>query len=369
MDYSYGGGTDFASTAVVHGGTHSISFTGGTNFNAIAFAHPGGTFTTSQYPTLHFFVNGGAGSGQQLRVEVYDGATITWNQNIDAYVTGGSIAAGTWREVTIPLGVAAPSYSGAFDRIDLQTDVSTAQPVLYVDDVTLVPGGGPPPANLMQIDHDVTVDSMTSDRFTWHDAADHARVAVLAHNDGPQGPTVGYPNHGGALRQYQYRLGNGTTRVADTTNYGNGGYGGFGYVVSHRGDGTTGIGGADDSPLGYAFSGTFTRVFEGRHHAIFRFTQLYPRYSSTSAAIPNHLYNVPVTIEWTFSTGRDHPVWAVTWDLSGVPADALNDDSRGPYGELNIDGQGFTDIDGVAWGDRYTFTSTSAPVTLDSTWT
>ena len=59
----------------------------------------------------------------------------------------------------------------------------------------------------------------------------------------------------------------------------------------------------------------------------------------------------------------------MTWDLSAVAANALNDDSRAPYGELNIDGAGASDIDGVAWGDRYKFTSTTAPVTLDSTWT
>ena len=79
---------------------------------------------------------------------------------------------------------------------------------------------------------------------------------------------------------------------------------------------------------------------------------------------------MPVTVEWVLSTGRDNPLWAVTWDLSGVPANALNDDSRAPYGELNIDGDGFTyPIDGVAWGDRYKFSSTTAPVTLDSAWT
>ena len=151
---------------------------------------------------------------------------------------------------------------------------------------------------------------MVSDRFTWQDAADQPRVAVLAHNDGPPGPTAA--QRGGALREFRYQLPDASTRVAGTTDYGNGGYGGFGYVVSHRGDGTAGLGGADDSPLGYAFTGTFQRVFEGRHHAIFRFTQSYPRYSSTTANPPNQLYSVPVTIEWTFSTGHDHPVWSVT---------------------------------------------------------
>jgi hypothetical protein len=51
-------------------------------------------------------------------------------------------------------------------------------------------------------------------------------------------------------------------------------------------------------------------------------------------------------------------------------AGTFNDDSRAPYGELAIDGEGFTNLSGVAWGDRYKFTSTgAAPVTLNSSWT
>lgn len=371
LDYSYGGvpaDFDFASTAEAHGGSKSIAFMGD-DFNAVSFARPApaAPVTTAQYPTLHFWVHGGVAGGQQLRIYLQLNGSIVKQAELDSYIAGGVPAAGAWREVTVALSQAPLSYSGSFDRIDLQSDVGGTQPVLYLDDVTLL-AGGLPAANLLLAEHDVTVDSMVSDRFTWHDSADKLRVAVLAHNDGQLGPTVGYPNHGGALREFRYQMPNGLTRIADTTTYGNGA-GGFGYVVSHRGDGTSGIGGADDSPLGYAFTGSFQRVFEGRHHAIFRFTQLYPRYSSTTATPPNHQYMVPVTIEWTFATGRDNPVWSVTWDLSGVPVDALNDDSRAPYGELNIDGQGFTDIDGVAWGDRYKFTSTLAPVTLDSTWT
>ncbi len=226
---------------------------------------------------------------------------------------------------------------------------------------------------LLQVEHDVSVGLMDSDRFTWIDSAGQPRVAVLAHNDGQLGPTAlgGYPNHGGALREFRYQLPSNVTRICGVTTTGNAGYGGFGYVVSHRGDGTTGIV-ADDSPLGYAFTGSFQRVFEGRHHAIFRFTLIYPRYSSTTANPADALYNVPVTIDWVFSTGHDNPLWALTWDVSGVPADALSDDSRGPYGELLFDGAA-TDgsqsvIAGVAWGDRYKFASTTNPVTMNSAW-
>jgi hypothetical protein len=369
-DYSYGGvpaDFDFGSSAQVHGGAKSIAFIGD-NFNALSFAQPTTNFTTAQYGTLHLFVHGGAAGGQQVRIYLeLDGAVVA-QAPLDSFISGGAIASGSWREVTVPFGQAPLTYSGAFDRIDLQSDVAGGQPVLYLDDIHLVPGAAPP-VSLLQIERDVTVGSMLSDRFTWQDAGGKPRVAVLAHNDGPAGPDAGsYPNHGGALREFRYQLPGGATRVAGVTNYGNGGYGGFGYVVSHRGDGAAGIA-ADDSPLGYAFAGSFQRVFEGRHHAIFRFTQLYPRYSSTSASPANQLYNVPVTIDWLFATGRDNPGWAVTYDLSGVPVNALEDDSRGPYGELEIDGIGAADVAGVAWGDRYKFTSTTAPVTLDSGWT
>ncbi|HEX3068015.1 MAG TPA: fibronectin type III domain-containing protein, partial [Thermoanaerobaculia bacterium] len=86
---------------------------------------------------------------------------------------------------------------------------------------------------------------------------------------------------------------------------------------------------------------------------------------------------LPVTIDWVFSTGHDNPLWAVTYDVDQiaanggqpVAADMYYDDSRAPYGELNIDGYGFNDLNGVAWGDFYKFTSTNAQgtgVTWDS---
>jgi hypothetical protein len=365
-DYSYGGvagDLNIASTAQAHGGTKSISFIGD-GFNALSLAAPNSTFTAAQYPTLHFWVHGGTAGGQQLRLylQIIVGGVSTARVNVPLgpYVSGGSIVASAWKEVTVPLG---PLTSATFNRVDLQNDLGGAQPVLYIDDVTLqAPSGAP--ASTMLIEHDVAGPVLLSDRFTWNDSAGKPRVAVLAHND--TAPVNG--SRGGALHEFRYQLPNNTTRAAGVTTYGNGGYGGFGYVVSHRGDGTTGLGGADDSPLGFAFAGSFQRIFEGRHHAIFRFTQMYPRHSSTTANPPNTTYMVPVTIDWMFSTGRDNPVWAVTWDLSGVPADALNDDSRAPYGELNIDGAGAADISGVGWGDRYKFFSTTAPVTLSSAW-
>src|SRR5207253_8442086 len=108
----------------------------------------------------------------------------------------------------------------------------------------------------------------------------------------------------------------------------------------------------DSSTLGHLIAGTWTRIFEGRHHVIFRFQQNYPRYCTTGAAAEN---DIPVTVEWVFSTGRDNPLWAVTWDMSAIPVNTLLDDSRAPYGELLFDGSttelGHSTIAGVGWGD------------------
>jgi PKD domain len=359
VSWSYGGGTSFASTGAVHTGSYSISFDQSAYSSAISFAHPGGSYTVAQYPTLHFWVHGGATGNQKLQVVLQLGGVIQASAALDTYITGGAIAAGAWREVTVGFALAPLSYSGSFDRVDLEGNVASPQPILYVDDVSLVP-------NAIQIEHDVTVASMVSDRFTWLDGANQPRVAVLAHNDGQTGPGG---TRGGELREFRYQTPGGQRVVAASSS----GASGFGYVVSHP-DGTEACmpGAPDTSALGHFISGTFTRVFEGLHHAILRFTQTYPRYCALGAA-PVAPLDIPVTMEWVFSTGHDNPLWALTWDLSGVPADALSDDSRGPYGELLFDGAASeaaqSTVAGVGWGDRYKFASTTNPVTMNSAWT
>jgi hypothetical protein len=366
QDFSYGGvpaDFDFASTLQAHGGTKSIRFVGN-NFNAVSFARPTPDVTTVQYPAAHFWVHGGSAGGQHLRIYLQLDGGIVANASIDSYIVNGPIAANAWREVIVPFGQAPLSYAGSFDRIDLQSDIGGGQPALFIDDVSIGPIPSQP-VNSMQIEHDVNVASMLSDRFTWRDSAGQPRVAVLAHNDTAPGPGG---SHGGAMRELRYQLPDGTTRIANVTTYGNGGYGGFGYVVAHASNYAGCVG--DDSPLGSGFSGQWQRVFEGRHHAIFRFTQNYPRNCSTSNV---QARTIPVVIDWMFSTGHDHPLWAITWNVDqaapAAPVGTFFDDSRAPYGEFNIDGDGSTDISGTAWGDRYKFTSTTAPVTLNSDWT
>ncbi len=222
----------------------------------------------------------------------------------------------------------------------------------------------PEPVATLQVEHDVSVDSMNSDRFTWRDSANAPRVAVLAHNTGQVGPSG---TRGGELREFRYQVGGNARTVRSMSNS----FGGFGYVVSHPGSENFCTGGGDSSSLGHLVTGSFTRVFEGRHHALFRYTQNYPRYCTVDA--PATQFNLPVTIEWLFATGHDAPLWSVTYEIPPAATNRLRDDARGPYGEMMIDGADTaatrSQIAGVGWGDYYKFTTTTAPVTFASEWT
>jgi len=375
-DDSFGGGYNPAATAQFHSGTKSISLLGN-NYNAVTFTHPSGVLSTASYPVLRLWVRAGA-ANQHLQIFLHNGAN-SYNGSLDSYISGGSMPSGTWVQAIVNLTQAPLSYNGNFDRIDLQWDsgaAAIAGEEIYIDDVNLGQTSAAS-SNAMTIEHDVMVGPvvpdppnpdidgrMLSDRFTWRDSSNHPRVAALAHNDNG---ALANGAKGGTLREFSYQLSNGTTRVLTVTTYdSNSAYAGFGFVVCHSAAGNCV---ADDSPLGAFFPGHWSRVFEGTHHAIFRFTQDYPRNCSTNAS---GSHTIPVTIDWLFMTGHDNPLYAITYDVDlaspAAAAGTFYDDSRAPYGELNIDGEGYTDIDGTAWGDRYKFTTTSAPVMLNSTW-
>ncbi len=373
-NWSYGGGSDFANTTPVHGGDLSIALSGNA-FNAVSFFHAPGALDSADWPGLTLWVHGGASGGQALQLFLQSGDAVVAQAPLDAYLAGGPVA-GTWRLATITFAQGPLAYSGPFDRIDIQSNAGGAQPTVYFDDIALAA-----PANAadaifaygfepsmvaapLVIDHDVTVGGMQGDRFRWIDGSGRPRSATLAHNDGQTGPGG---TRGGELREFRYEATAGTRIVSATGDA----FGGFGYVVSHPADAASHCtGGGDSSSLGHFTPGQFQRVFEGRHHAIFRFTQDYPRYCTANA--PAQQYNLPVTIDWVFATGRDDPLWSITWDLSGVPVNRLDDDSRAPYGQLRIDGAASdgarAQIAGVAWGDRYRFTSSTDPVTFASAW-
>jgi len=224
----------------------------------------------------------------------------------------------------------------------------------------------------------VSLNGFVNDEYQWSDSACRPRSATLATND---------TTKGGNAKQFTYQLADTSTRVI---NPGADGAGGFGYVVAHLSNPSfANAYGADDSPLGSGDSATSSVVFAGAHHALHQYTLNYVRYGLTAAALANHsidpwttitgpndpnrqyvtAYPMPVTIQWLFATGRNYPVWTVTFDLSAAPDHAVDSDFRAPYGDMAIEGGDGSDlVAGVAWGDHYQFATLGSPFTMDNDW-
>lgn len=192
-------------------------------------------------------------------------------------------------------------------------------------------------------------------KLSWRDASARERSMIL----------------GAYLYQYDFNLDDNKQVIARSAGDDAYGHAGFGYVVSHNS--TNG-----NSPLGKknAASRAKSTVFEGAHHAIHRVEFLYDRNQEGGG---NGL-KIPVVIDWFVATGRDHPVWAVTFKMDevenpqNVNLDAYRMDTRAPYGSLNFDGAPTAAlgdaIGGVSWGDAdYAFTTLGNGLSLNSAWT
>jgi len=186
-----------------------------------------------------------------------------------------------------------------------------------------------------------------SDRFSWWDAGCLKRTAALVRNDAtdPFGDTGGY------LLTYSYVV-DGATRAVGPMPYGE--YAGWGYTVNHYGTGTA-------NAHSWSQTGTWRTVFQGAYHAVHEF-----KFTVQPAGGP-----IDITIWWTFATGKNHPLVALTHDTSRAGPNAVDADARGPYGELAFDGTtSVGTVGGVEWGDRYKFIPAAASRLVTKTaWT
>jgi len=185
--------------------------------------------------------------------------------------------------------------------------------------------------------------------ITWFDSRNKKRSIVV----------------GSYLRRYDFSFNDGESeihRTADTDL--NQKQGGFGYLVSHSKNG--------NSPIGRDMPAEAKTFFLGEHHMIHRVTLKYLRDWEDGG----YGIQIPVVIDWFIASGRDHPIWAVTWKVSEAIKPEWIDfsgeytmDVRAPYGALNFDGGEGGDIGGVGWGDcDFRFRSETEPLNLQSPW-
>lgn len=241
-----------------------------------------------------------------------------------------------------PGGCSDDKASGA----DAATDAVANDGAVATDggDAQVSPDSGQPsdPCGALQVDEGAEASGFVGERFRWNDSHCSPRSALMIRNDvaDPSG------HWGGYLREYRYRLSDDSERVCVGSSQT---HPGWGYTVNHYGN---------TSASSRNYAGTWELTFSGRHHALYRYHW----------TVPVDGYDVDMVVQWFFATGRDHPVWAISYDASAAPADAISADTRSPYGDIQWDGGAGADVDGVGWGDHYHFYSLGSPITMASGW-
>jgi chitinase len=136
-NWSWDATVNFAATSPVQSGTRSIGVTVTAAWGALYVHHD--ALSPYGLSRLEFYIHGGTAGGQQLVVYVEDASGATLPQlDLDSYVVGGSVAAGAWRKVSIPLSALGVT-THAITEVAVMDDTGGAQPVFYVDQVEFVP--------------------------------------------------------------------------------------------------------------------------------------------------------------------------------------------------------------------------------------
>ena len=187
-----------------------------------------------------------------------------------------------------------------------------------------------------------------TDRYVWRDHDCRLRSVSLVRNDAAD--PAGW--NGGYIRRYTYEPAGEAAGAQRTCDGQNPQVPGWGMVTSHLKDGQTWGAWTQDA------RGTGRTVFKGAHHALHEL--------KWPLSLDGNV--VQVTVQYLFATGRDHPLYAITHDASGFPADRIEADVRSPYGDLAFDGNANADIAGLGWGDRYRFVTLGSPVRMSTGW-
>lgn len=144
QNWSWDAAIDFASTDYVHTGSSSIKVGYVTAW--AGFRLNNNPFCSTAYTSLSFWVNGGTQNGRNIRVQGLINNAQQQIVSLDNYIEGGSVAAGAWRKVIIPLADLGVANNCSMTGFWLQEGGGGAQTPFYVDDISLL--GLPPPASV-----------------------------------------------------------------------------------------------------------------------------------------------------------------------------------------------------------------------------
>jgi alpha-L-arabinofuranosidase len=126
---------DLAAAETAHSGTRSARLTYSAGFQGFYLRHAG--FDDGLYTHLVFWINGGSLGNRALTVAAHLNDQAQTAVPLGAYVEGGSVAANTWRKVTIPLAALGVDHRANFNGFWIQDASGSAQPPFYVDDISL----------------------------------------------------------------------------------------------------------------------------------------------------------------------------------------------------------------------------------------
>jgi hypothetical protein len=138
--------TDLNSTDYLHSGSHSVKVTYTAAYQGFYLHHA--AFSTSPYSSLTFWINGGATNGRNINVQALLNDTAQAGVPLNSYISGGSVAANAWRQVTIPLSALGAASAANMTGFWLQDGSGGAQPAFYVDDISLTAAAPPPVVHL-----------------------------------------------------------------------------------------------------------------------------------------------------------------------------------------------------------------------------
>lgn len=148
QNWSWGTTLDFAATSPVHSGSKSLSARYDSGYVGLYFSFPS-QVDTRYYSALTFYIHGGTTGNQSIDVHGARSGNFQGGVRIGgANIEGGSIVAGAWRKVTLPLTTLSTGGVTDFSGICLQEATGGAQPTFYVDDVVLISIAAPSVVNI-----------------------------------------------------------------------------------------------------------------------------------------------------------------------------------------------------------------------------